>query len=84
VRQISQVAFHAEQAIHHNQLSGLFGQAFQYALEMFHIVMAVAFNFPITQPRTIDYAGMIVLIQNDNIIAADQGADRTQVGLHAG
>ena len=39
---------------------------------------------PIAQAGAVDDAGVVVLVQDHDIAAADQGADGAQVDLHAG
>jgi len=50
---------------------------------MVHIVMTEALNLAAAEESTINNAGMVFLIHDDNVIFAYQRADGTQIRLHA-
>ncbi len=45
--------------------------------------MAVAFNFSATEEGSIHDTGMVILIEDDDVISPRQRADRPQIDLHA-
>src|SRR5208337_1444544 len=83
-RQWSQITAHAEQAIHYNELTFIVRDAGQNALEISHIIMAKTTRLAPSQAGAIYDTGMVIFIENDNVAAHDQGADRAKISLHAG
>ena len=49
-----------------------------------NVVVAEAFDLAHTQAGPIDDAGVIFLIEDDDVFLAYQRADRAKVDLHAG
>jgi len=84
LRQKSQVAAHAVEAIHHDKSSLIGRNTRQDAFQIGHIVVAETASLTQSQTRSVHQAGMIFLVKKDHIAAHNHGADHPQVGLHAG
>jgi hypothetical protein len=53
------------------------------ALQVGHVVVREALHLAIAQPAAIDDRGVVVLVDDRDIVAADQRRDRADVGLVA-
>jgi len=84
LRQGGDIALHAVEAIHHDELALVCRQLAQYPLQVLHVLVPEALGLAEAQLRAVDQARMVFLVQDDIISTADQRADRAQVGLHAG
>lgn len=80
----SNITFHAEKAINNEQLAFIGREALQNTLQMVHIIVAEALNLAAGEEGAIDNAGMILFVEDDNVILANDRADRAEVDLHAG
>ena len=79
LRQFGQVSFHGEHTVHHNELHGILGAAFEAALQVFHVVVLVVEALGEGQAAAVHDGGMVAVIANDEIVFGEQLGDDAAV-----
>ena len=84
LRQFGQVSFHGEHTVHHNELHGILGAAFEAALQVFHVVVLVVEALGKGQAAAVHDGGMVAVIANDEIVLGEELGDNAAVDGEAG
>jgi hypothetical protein len=81
--QLDDVAFHAEDAIHNNQLPRVRIELLQPGFQRGHVLVGETKELALSEQTTLDNAGMIALIAYDVFAFANKRADNSEVYLEA-
>ena len=84
LRQLADVAAHAEHAVGDDESAVAVGHFLQLGLEILHIAVAVAGELAEAEPAAVVDAGVVLHVADHVIVHAHQGADDAQIGLEAG
>ena len=83
-RQVGQVAFHAEDAVDHDQDPALAGDRLQEPFQVDHVVVLVLEGLGKGQTGAVKDAGVVLAVADDEVALARQRRDDAQVGLEPG
>src|SRR5512136_2301673 len=75
------VAGHAEDSIHHNELAGCRSDSSQAVCEAGHVIMVKTHQGAQGQQATVHDTGVVLLVGDDIFTASHHGTDGTEVGL---
>ncbi len=84
LRQVGDAAAHGEDAVRDNQAALVFRDGFQAFLEFLHVVVVETQHFAPAQTAGVVNGGVVLTVEDDVIIAADDRGDDAEVGLEPG
>ena len=84
VRQLRQVAVHAEDAVGEDHLESAVLGLFELGLQIGHVVVLVAEALRLAQTDAVDDAGVVQLVAQDRVLLAEQWFEQPAVGVEAG
>ncbi len=84
LRQRSDVAAHAENAVHDHELADLRVATLQASLQAGHVVVAEALHLAEGEAAAVNDAGVVIFVCDHDVCPTHQGIDGPQIGLEAG
>ncbi len=84
LRQRSDVAAHAEDAVHDHEFAGLRIATLQASLQAGHVIVAEALHLAEGEAAAVNDAGVVLFVCDHDVCPTHQGSDRPQIGLEAG
>ncbi len=84
LRQLGQVSFHGEYAIHHDELDRVLGAALEAALQVLHVVVLVVQALGEGESAAVHDGGVVTVVADDEIVLREELGDDTAVHGEAG
>ena len=84
LRQLGQVSFHGEDAVHHDELDGVLGAAAQAALQVLHVVVPVVQALGEAEPAAVHDGGVVTVVADDEIVLGEELGNDAAVHGEAG
>ena len=84
VRQLRQVAVHAEDAVGEDQLEPAALRFFELGLQVGHVVVLVAEPLGLAEPHAVDDRGVVQFVGEDRVLLGEQRLEQPAVGVEAG
>ena len=84
LRQLGQVSFHGEDAVHHDELHGILGAAFEAALQVLHVVVLVVQALGKTEPAAVHDGGVVTVVADDEVVLGEELGNDAAVHGEAG
>ena len=84
LRELAQVAFHREDAVHDDELDGVLGAAAEAALQVLHVVVLVVQRLGEGKAAAVHDGGVVAVVADDEVIAGEKLRDDAGVHREAG
>ena len=84
LRELAQVAFHREDAVHDDELHGVLGAAAEAALQVLHVVVLVVQRLGKRKAASVHDGGMVPVVADDEVVTGEKLRDDAGIHREAG